>query len=118
MFVTATSRSANICNWQKLHSLIFGVRSGLLSRMRRTRCAMVNVEQQIQFNLPIKLFDRVCVNTNIVFADSKFVYFLHTYTVKGLSCANVTVKAKFEAGRITQSAVDLTGLVFTVAKPF
>lgn len=97
--------------------LDFGVRSGLLWRMRRLRCAMVNVEQQIQFTQPIKLFDKVCVHTSIVLADAKFVHFSHTYTVKGQLCANVLVKAKFKAGRITQSAAELTAPYFVASKP-
>jgi Thioesterase-like superfamily len=92
--------------------LDFGVRSGLLQRMRKTGCVMVNVEQQIQFAQAIKLFDRVSVQTSIVFADAKFVYFQHSYTVKGQTCATVTAKAKFKAGRMTQSATELTGLSF------
>lgn len=92
--------------------LDFGVRSGLLARMRKAGCAMVNVEQLIQFAQPIKLFDRVSMQTSIVFADAKFVYFQHLYSVKGQACATVTVKAKFKAGRITQSATELTGLSF------
>ena len=88
--------------------LDFGVRSGLLKRMQRARCSMVNVEQQINFSKPITLFDRVCVQTNIVFADARFVHFQHVFSVGGLTCANVIVKAKFKAGRITQSAVEMT----------
>ena len=88
--------------------LDFAVRSGLLGRMWRSRCAMVNSEQQIQFTQPIKLFDKVCVKTTIVFADPKFVHFQHVYTVRGLTCASVAVKAKFKSGRITQSAIELT----------
>ena len=90
--------------------LDFGLRSGLLGRMRQARCAMVNVEQLVQFNRPIKLFDRVYVQTNIVFADAKFVHFLHAFSVKGQPCASVSVQAKFKAGRMTQSAAELTGL--------
>lgn len=96
--------------------LDFGVRSGLLQRMRRARCAMVNVEQQVQFMKPITLFSRVQVHTSIVSADEKFVNFLHEYSVKGHHCANVTVKAKFKSGRMTQSATDLTGVLFTSSK--
>lgn len=73
---------------------------------------MVNVEQQIQFGKPIKIFDRVTVKTSIVFADGKFVHFQHQYFVRGQQCASVAVKAKFKAGRVTQSASDLTGLNF------
>jgi acyl-CoA thioesterase FadM len=97
--------------------LDFGVRSGLLGRMRQARCAMVNVEQLVQFNRPIKLFDRVCVHTTIVLADAKFVHFLHSFAVKDQPCASVTVKAKFKAGRVTQSAAEITGLVFASQKP-
>ena len=86
------------------------MRSGLLGRMRQAHCAMFNVEQRIQFMRPIKLFDKVCVNTNIVFADAKFVNFQHLFSVNGPPCASVQVKAKFKAGRITQSAANLTGL--------
>jgi acyl-CoA thioesterase FadM len=97
--------------------LDFGVRTGLLGRLRHARCAMVNVEQRIEFNKAIVLFDRVRVQTSIVFADSKFVHFLHIFTVKDQQCASATVKAKFKSGRITQSATELTGLVFTVPQP-
>ena len=86
----------------------FGVRSGLLKRMQKSRCSMVNVEQQINFGKPITLFNRVCVQTNIVFADARFVHFHHVFSVCGVTCANVVVKAKFKAGRITQSAVVMT----------
>lgn len=88
--------------------LVFGVRSGLMGRMWRVRCAMVNIEQQVQFSHPIKLFDRVCVRTSSAFADAKFVHFSHTFNVRGQQCATVTVKAKFKAGRTTQFASDLT----------
>ena len=96
--------------------LDFGVRSGLFGRMRKAGCAMVNVEQQIQFAQPVKLFDKVSVQTSIVFADAKFVYFQHLYSVKGQACATDTVKAKFKAGRITQSASELTAPVFKASK--
>ena len=97
--------------------LDFAVRSGLLMRMRRAGCAMVNVEQQVQFNNPIQLFDTVCVQTSIVFADARLVYFQHVYSVNGKACANVMVKAKFKAGRITCSATELTGLSFPATPP-
>ena len=69
---------------------------------------MVNVEQQIKFGKPITLFDRVCVQTNIVFADARFVHFQHVFSVGSLTCANVIVKAKFKAGSLIQFAVDMT----------
>ena len=88
--------------------LDFGVRSGLLKQMQRARCSMVNVEQVIKFGNPITLFDRGCVQTNIVFAYARFMYFQHVFSVGGLTCANVIVKAKFKAGSLIQFAVDMT----------
>ena len=88
--------------------LDFGMRSGLLKRMQQARCSMVNVEQQINFGKPITLFNRVSVQTKIVFADARFVHFQHVFRVDDVTCANVAVKAKFKAGRITQSAVEMT----------
>ena len=88
--------------------LDFGVRSGLVSRMRRLHCAMVNVEQHVLFSKPIKLLDKVCIHTKIASADTKFVHFSHTVYVRSQQCATITVKAKFKTGRITQSALDLT----------
>ena len=63
--------------WQLAESaqLDFGLRSGLVRRMRQAGCSMVNVTQNIQFESPVKLFDRTTVQTNIVFADAKYVYF-------------------------------------------
>ena len=69
---------------------------------------MINVEQQINFGKPITPLNRVCIQTNIVFADARFMHFQHVFSVCGVTCANVVVKAKIKAGRITQSAVVLT----------
>ena len=106
--------------WQLAESaqLDFGLRSGLVRRMRQAGCSMVNVTQNIQFESPVKLFDRTTVQTNIVFADAKYVYFQHVYSAKGHACATAIVKGKFKAGRITKSALELTGLTFAVKPSF
>ena len=106
------NKSDKYLQFAEAAQLDFGVRSGLLGRIRKAGCAMVNVEQQIQFAQPVKLFDKVSVQTSSVFADAKFGHFQHLYSVKGQACATVTVKAKFKAGRLTQSATELTGLSF------
>ena len=100
--------------WQLAESaqLDFGVRSGLIRRMRQVGCSLVNVTQNIQFHSPARLFDKVNVQTTIVFADAKHIHFQHVYCVKGHVCATALVKGKFKVGRITQSALELTGLTF------
>ena len=107
-FGVQTLKSDKYLQLVEAAQLDFGVRCGLLKRMQQARCSMVNVEQQINFGKPIALFNRVCVQTNIVFADARFIHFRHVFSVGGVSCANVVVKAKFKAGRITQSAVEMT----------
>ena len=57
---------------------------------------------------PSHFFNSVRIQTNIVFADARSVHFRHVFSVCGVTYANVVVKAKFKAGRITQSAVELT----------
>ena len=64
--------------WQFAESaqLDFGMRSGLIQRVQRVGCSMVNVTQNIQFDSQAKLFDKLTFQTNIVFADAKYIYFL------------------------------------------
>ena len=78
-----TLKSDKYLQFAESAQLDFGVRSGLLGRMRQARCAMVNVEQRIRFEQPVKLFDKVCINTTIVFADARFVHFQHLFSVRG-----------------------------------
>lgn len=54
-----TLKSGKYLQLAKAAQLDFGVRSGLLVRMRRAGCVMVNTEQLVQFMQPVKLFDRV-----------------------------------------------------------
>ena len=119
-FDVGVSRLKSDKYWQLAESaqLDFGLRSGLVRRMRQAGCSMVNVTQHIQFDSPAKLFDRTTVQTNIIFADAKHIYFQHLYSVNGRECATAIVKGKFKAGRMTQSALELTGLTFAVKPSF
>jgi acyl-CoA thioesterase FadM len=89
-----------------------------LDFMVRTRCAgplvragigFVNASQLIKFAKPIGLFQRVEVDTAIVFADDKCAYFSHTLCVQGTPHAEVLVKMKFKRGRETVRPHDVFG---------
>lgn len=89
-----------------------------LDFMVRTRCAapliragigFVNASQLIKFAKPIALFQRVDVDTAIVFADEKCAYFSHTLRVQGAPHAEVLVKMKFKQGRQTVSPREVFG---------
>ena len=92
--------------------------SAQLDFMVRTRCAgpviragigFVNASQLVRFARPIGLFQRVDVETCIVFADEKCAYFSHTLRVQGAPHAEVLVKMKFKKGRQTVPPRDVFG---------
>lgn len=92
--------------------------SAQLDFMVRTRCAwplvragigFVNASQLIRFARPIGMFQRVDVETAIVFADEKCAYFSHTLRVQGTPHAEVLVKMKFKKGRHTVPPRDVFG---------
>jgi acyl-CoA thioesterase FadM len=87
--------------------LDFGIRSGLLSAMRKSSCVMVNAEQHIQFLQPIQMLNRVRVLTRISASDDKFIHFEHVFYRGEQLCATVRVKAKFKRGRLTIAPTEL-----------
>jgi len=86
--------------------------------MVRTRCAwpliragigFVNASQLVRFVRPVGLFQRVDVDTAIVFADDRCAYFSHSLLVRGTLHAEVLVKMKFKKGRQTVPPRDVFG---------
>lgn len=60
------------------------------------------------FLRPIRLFQRVRVETTIVFADQRFAYFSHVFFVDEVQHGEVLVRMKFKKGAIT---VPLTNFI-------
>lgn len=81
--------------------LDFMVRTRRAVPLLRAGIAFVNASQLIRFARPIGLFQRVDVQTAVVFADEKCAYFAHTLLVRGTPHAEVLVKMKFKQGRLT-----------------
>lgn len=81
--------------------LDFMVRTRRAVPLVRAGIGFVNASQLIKFARPIGLFQRVDVETAIVFADEKCAYFSHTLFVQGTAHADVLVKMKFKQGRRT-----------------
>lgn len=71
------------------------VRTGLIGPALRLGYHFVNSAQFIRLLYPIKLFSRVKVHTQVVYADDKWVYFSHSMVVRGIQCSEVLVKMKF-----------------------
>jgi hypothetical protein len=87
------------------------VKTGLISATLRQGYHFVNLAQMVKFMQPIRLFNRVTVHTQIVYADDKLVYFSHQLMVQGQHCAEVLVKMKFKKNGLTVNPQDLVGAV-------
>jgi acyl-CoA thioesterase FadM len=83
------------------------VKSGLWRRQMREGLRFVNAAQMVRFSRPIGLLQRVRVQTAIVFADQRFVYFFHTFFVDEAQHGEVLVKMKFKKGAITVPLANL-----------
>jgi Thioesterase-like superfamily len=87
------------------------VKTGLIGSTLRQGYHFVNLAQMVKFKQPIKLFRRVAVHTQIVYADDKLVYFSHQLIAHGQPCAEVLVKMKFKKNGLTVNPQDLLGPV-------
>jgi len=88
------------------------VKTGLWRRLMREGLSFVNAAQMVRFARPIGLFQRVRVETTIVFADQRFVYFSHALFVGDTEHGQVMVKMKFKKGAITVPLAQLVAHTF------
>jgi hypothetical protein len=73
-------------------------------------------DYMVKFIKPIQLFSRVTVQSQVLYADDKQVYFSHALFVHGQQCAAVLVKMKFKLAAVTVNPQTLLGPV-AFAKP-
>ncbi len=92
------------------------VRTGLFQRLLRDGVRFVNASQLVKFSRPVGMFQRVRMETAIVFADDKCVYFSHVLSWGAHRHGEVLVKMKFKKGALTVRPSDLIDHAFT-AKP-
>lgn len=87
------------------------VKTGLIGTTLKRNLHFVNLAQMVKFGRPIALFSRVTVQSQVMYADDKLVYFSHTLFAQGHPCAEVWVKMKFKHGAITVTPQILLGPV-------
>ena len=92
------------------------VRTGLLRRLLREGVRFVNAAQLVKFSRPVGMFRRVRMETVIVFADDKCVYFSHALFIGAQRHGEVLVKMKFKQGAVTVRPDALIDHAF-MAKP-
>lgn len=89
--------------------LDFLAKTKCLSQLLRSGVAFVNVSQLVKFQRPIYLFDRVRIESAIVFADERCAFFSHVLFVGDRQCAEVLVKMKFKKGAVTVKPFTFVG---------
>lgn len=77
----------------------------------------VNASQLVKFSRPVGMFQRVRIETAIVFADNKCAYFSHELFLGDHKHGEVLVKMKFKRGAITVRPSELIDHAFTAKPP-
>jgi acyl-CoA thioesterase FadM len=77
------------------------VKTRLLMPLLRKRIRFVNMAQMVRFLRPIRLLQKVRVETSITHADDRCAYFCHALFVGSVQHAEVLVKMKFKNGSKT-----------------
>ena len=89
------------------------VRTRLIQTLLRDRVRFVNASQLVKFSRPVGMFQRIRVDTEIIFADNKCVYFSHGFFIGDRQHAEVLVKMKFKKHAMTVPPADIIDHVFT-----
>jgi acyl-CoA thioesterase FadM len=92
------------------------VRTGLFYTLLRGGVRFVNASQLVKFSRPVGMFQRVRMETAMVFADDKCAYFSHELFSGEHKHGEVLVKMKFKKGALTVRPGDLIDHAFA-AKP-
>ena len=92
------------------------VRTRLFHTLLRDGLRFVNVSQLVKFARPVGMFQRVRIETAIVFADTKCAYFSHQFFLGNHQHGEVLVKMKFKKGSMTIRPGELIDHAFA-AKP-
>lgn len=112
----ATLKSDRYLQMAESAQLDYVIRTGLLRVMLRQRYSFVNASQLVRFARPVRLFDRVAVTSQVVYADARCAYFHHVFSVGTAVHADVFVKMKFKQGALTIAPAEMLG-VFPDPKP-
>lgn len=112
----ATLKSDRYLQMAESAQLDYVIRTGLAGDMLSRGYSFVNASQLVRFSRPVRLFSRVTVASQVVYADARCAYFHHVFTVGTLLHADVFVKMKFKKGRLTIAPSELLGS-FAGSKP-
>lgn len=79
----------------------FMIKTALMGRLLADRVSFVNAALMVRFAKPVRMFSRVRVESCVAYADGRYAWFVHAFSVRGMPCAQVMVKMKFKKGPVT-----------------
>ena len=112
----ATLKSDRYLQIAEAAQLDYLLQTGLMGRILKNRWQFVNASQLVKFMRPVRMFDRIRVDSQVVYADAKCAWFRHSFVVHDATHAEVLVKMKFKSGPVTVAPSEVLG-AFTGGKP-
>lgn len=94
----------------------FMIKTALMGRLLADRVSFVNAAQMVRFAKPVRLLNRVRVESWVAYADGRCAWFVHAFSARGVPCAQVVVKMKFKKGPVTVPTEQVLG-VFKGVRP-
>lgn len=85
------------------------LQTGLIKKTLASGYNFVNAALMVRFIKPVRLFKRVRVETQVVFADSRCAWLSHGFYVGETHHAEVLVKMKFKNGPVTVAPSEMFG---------
>ena len=85
------------------------LQTGLIKKTLASGYNFVNAAQMVKFIKPSRLFKRVRVETQVVFADSRCAWLCHGFFVGEVRHVEVLVKMKFKNGPVTVAPSQMFG---------
>lgn len=106
---TSVLKSDKYLQFAESAQLDFMVKTKLFGKLVRGGVAFVNASQLVKFVRPIRLFERVRVETKVICTDERCAYFSHVLFVDDRLCGEVLVKMKFKKGAVTVRPIEVVG---------
>ena len=113
----ATLKSDRYLQLAESAQVDFMICTGLIGLTMKNSWQFVNASQLVKFARPVRLFNRVRVDSRVLYADEKCAYFAHAFLVGGVHHAQVLVKMKFKKGRLTIPPAAVLGSLPPGPKP-
>ena len=105
----ATLKSDKYLQLAESAQVDYMLQTGLIKKTLANGYSFVNAAQMVRFIKPVRLFMRVRVETEVVFADDKCAWFSHWFFVGEARHAEVLVKMKFKNGPVTVAPGQMVG---------